>query len=89
MTDSTAPAAAAAAKPTGLKAKASDVGLKVYLKAPPPAQNAMLQGFTKAQPVVAKVSPHASKILGGGLAVLLLRKLRHRGRQASPTATVS
>ena len=86
MTDSTAPAdttataTATAAKPTGLKAMASDVGLKVYLKAPPPAQNAMLQGFTRAQPVVAKVSPHTKKILGGGLAVLVLRKLRHRGR---------
>ena len=67
-------------KPSGLKAKASDVGLKVYLKAPPPAQDAMLKGFTKAQPVVAKLSPHAKKILGGGAAVVLLRKLRHRGK---------
>ena len=80
MTNSTAPADAAPAKPTGLKAMASDVGLKVYLKAPPPAQNAMLQGFTKAQPVVAKVSPHAKQIVGAGLGLLLLRKLRRRGR---------
>lgn len=78
MTNSTAPVDTTAAKPTGLKAKASDVGLKVYLKAPPPAQNAMLQGFTKAQPVVTKVSPHAKKILGGGLGVLFLRKLHRR-----------
>jgi hypothetical protein len=81
MTNSTAPAdatATAPAKPTGLKAKAGDVGLKVYLKAPPPAQNAMLKGFTKAQPVVAKVSPHGKKIIGGTVGFLLLRKLRHR-----------
>jgi hypothetical protein len=80
MTDSTASAEAVAAKPTGLKAKASDVGLKVYLKAPPPAQNAMLQGFLKAQPVVAKVSPHAKKIVGGGVGLLVVRRLRNRGR---------
>jgi len=80
MTDNTAPADTTAAQPTGLKAKAGEVGLKVYLKAPPKAQNAMLQGFTKAQPVVAKVSPHTKKILGGGLAVLVLRKLRRRKR---------
>jgi hypothetical protein len=79
MTNSTAPSDAVAT-PTGLKAKASDIGLKVYLKAPPPAQNAMLQGFMKAQPVVAKVSPHRKKILGGAVGVLLLRKLRRRGR---------
>lgn len=78
MTDSTAPADTTAAKPTGLKAKAGDVGLKIYLKAPPPAQNAMLQGYMKAQPVVAKVSPHTKKILGGGLALLVLRKARRR-----------
>jgi len=91
MTDSTTPAdaAAAAAKPTGLKAKANDVGLKIYLKAPPPAQNAMLQGFMKAQPVVAKVSPHTKKILGGSLGLLLVRRFRRRGRKASPTATMS
>ena len=44
------------------------------------AQNATLQGFTKAQPVVAKVSPHAKKLVAGGLGLLLLRKLRRRGR---------
>jgi len=76
MTDTTA----APEKPSGLKAKAGEVGLKVYMKAPPPAQNAMIQGYTKAQPVVAKVSPHAKKLLGGGLAVLFLRKLKHRKR---------
>lgn len=80
MTNSTAPVDIAPAKPTGLKAKAGDVGLKVYLKAPPPAQDAMLKGYTKTQPVVAKVSPHAKKILAGGLGLVLLRKLRHRNR---------
>ena len=83
MTDTSAPVELPAAKPTGLKAKAGEVGLKVYLKAPPPAQNAMLQGYTKAQPVVAKVSPHAKKIVGGGLAVLVLRRLKHRGRRSA------
>lgn len=66
------------AKHTGLKAKAGEVGLKAYMKAPPRLQNAMLQGYTKAQPVVAKVSPHTKKVLGGGLAILVLRKLRKR-----------
>ncbi len=79
MTDSTPPADAAA-KPTGLKAMTSDVALKAYLKAPPRAQNAMLQGYTKAQPIVAKVAPHAKQLLGGGLGVLVLRRLRRRGR---------
>lgn len=82
MTDTTAPVEAPVAKPSGLKAKAGEVGLKVYLKAPPPAQNAMLKGYTKAQPVVAKVSPHAKKIVGGGIAVLVLRRLKHRGRRS-------
>ena len=79
MTDSTAPVDIAPA-PSGLKAKAADVGLKAYLKAPPPVQNAMLTGYTKAQPVVAKVSPHAKKIVGGSLVLLTVRKLRHRGK---------
>lgn len=76
MTSSTTPAA----KPTGLKAKANEVGMKAYLKAPPPAQNALLQGFLKAQPVLAKVSPHAKKLLGGGVAVVAIRKVRRRNR---------
>lgn len=74
MTDSTAPA------PTGLQAKANELGLKLYLKSPPPVQNAMLQGFTKAQPVIAKVTPHAKQILGGGVGVVVLRRLRNRGK---------
>jgi hypothetical protein len=78
VTDSTAPEAVPAAPPTGLKAKAADVGLKVYLKAPPKAQNAMLQGFVKAQPVVAKVSPHTKKLVGGTLGLLALRRVRNR-----------
>jgi hypothetical protein len=66
------------AKPTGLKAKANEVGMKAYMMAPPPAQEALLQGFTKAQPVIAKVSPHAKKIAVGGVGLLLVRKVRHR-----------
>jgi hypothetical protein len=76
MTDSTAPAAA----PTGLKAKAGDLGLRLYLKSPPPAQNAMLQGFLKAQPVIAKVAPHAKKIAGGGLGLVVLRTVTSRAK---------
>lgn len=76
MTDGTPPAPA----PTGLKAQANDLGLKLYLKSPPPAQNAMLKGFLKAQPVIAKVKPHAKKIAGGAVGIVLLRKLKNRGR---------
>jgi hypothetical protein len=78
MTDSTAPAAA----PTGLKAKANDLGLQLYLKSPPPAQNAMLQAFLKAQPVITKVAPHAKKIAGAGLGLVVLRRITTRRRQA-------
>ena len=74
MTDSTTPAPA----PTGLRAKANELGLKLYLTSPPPVQNALLQGFVKAQPVVAKVSPHAKQILGGGVGVVVLRRLKNR-----------
>lgn len=77
MTDTAAPVATA---PSGLKAKAADLGLKAYLKAPPPVQNAMLTGYTKAQPVVAKVAPHTKKLLGGGLALVAVRRLRRRGK---------
>ena len=76
MTDSTN---ATPPQPTGLKAKAGELGLKVYLKAPPKAQNAMLQGFVKAQPVVKKVAPHTKKIAAAGVGILAVRKIRHRG----------
>ena len=66
--------------PTGLKKKAGDAGLKLYLAAPPMAQTAMLNGFMKAQPVVAKAKPHASKLLAGTGAALVLRRLKSRGR---------
>ncbi len=74
MTDGTAPAG------SGLQAKANDLGLKLYLKSPPPVQNAMLQGFEKAQPVIAKVTPHAKQILSGGLGLEVLRRLKNRGK---------
>lgn len=63
---------------TGLKAKANELGMQAYLKAPKPAQDAMLKGFLAAQPVVAKVQPHAKKLVGGGLGLLALRRLRRR-----------
>jgi hypothetical protein len=78
MTDSTTPTPTPTPAPTGLKAKANELGLKLYLKSPPPVQNAMLQGFLKTQPVIAKVTPHAKQIVGGGLSVVVLRKVRNR-----------
>lgn len=71
----TAPAAPA---PTGLKKKAGDVGLKLYLASPPKAQTAMLNGFMKAQPVLAKAAPYKTKILAGTGAALVLRRLKRR-----------
>jgi hypothetical protein len=68
----------APAQQTGLKAKANEVGMNLFLKAPPKAQNAILQGYTKAQPVVAKVAPHTKQLLGGAAALLALRKVRQR-----------
>jgi hypothetical protein len=63
---------------TGLKAKANEVGTALYLKAPPKAQTAILNGVVKAQPVVVKVKPHVTKVLGAGAGVLALRKVLHR-----------
>jgi hypothetical protein len=66
--------------PTGLKAKANEVGTALYLKAPPKAQTAILNGVVKAQPVVAKVKPHLTKVLGIGAGLLALRKVITRRR---------
>ncbi|MFN2537337.1 MAG: hypothetical protein ABR549_04190 [Mycobacteriales bacterium] len=63
---------------TGLKAKANEVGMGLYLKAPPKAQTAILNGVLKAQPVVAKVKPHVTKALVAGAGVLALRKVVRR-----------
>jgi hypothetical protein len=65
---------------TGLKAKANELGMKAYLAAPPKAQTAMLNGFMRAQPVVAKVKPHSTKLIGGLVGLVALRKVRHRGK---------
>jgi hypothetical protein len=72
------PAPEAPAQPGGLKAKVGEVGLKVYMKAPPKAQNAMLNGFMKAQPVAAKAKRYAKPALIGTGAVLVLRRARRR-----------
>ena len=69
---------AAPAPPTGIKAKANEVGLALFMKAPPKTQNAILQGYTKAQPVVEKAKPFAKPVLAGAGALLALRKVRHR-----------
>jgi hypothetical protein len=66
--------------PSGLKAKVNEVGLSLYMKAPPKAQTAILNGFVKAQPVIAKVQPHTKRIITGGLALQVLRKVRSRKR---------
>ena len=60
----------------GLKAKANEVGMKAYLAAPPKAQTALLNGYLKAAPVVAKVRPHTKKVLGAALGLVVVRKLR-------------
>jgi len=61
---------------SGLKAKATEIGTKAFMAAPPPAQNAILNGIGKAQPVVSKVQPYAKQIVGGVLGIALLKKLR-------------
>ncbi|MCW2545336.1 MAG: hypothetical protein JWM40_2888 [Frankiales bacterium] len=66
--------------PTGLKAKVNEVGTALYLKAPPKAQTAILNGVVKAQPVVGRVKPHVKKVLGVGVGILALRKLITRKR---------
>lgn len=73
MTETAAPPA------TGLKAKANELCMKAYLAAPPKAQTALLNGFLKAQPLVAKVKPHSTKLLGGAVGLVALRKVR-RGK---------
>lgn len=72
-----APMTADATPPqTGLKAKATEVGTALYLKAPPKAQTAILNGVVKAQPIVDKVKPHATKLLGAAAGLLALRRVR-------------
>lgn len=62
--------------PSGLKAKATELGTKAFMAAPPPAQNAILNGIGKAQPVVTKVQPYAKQIVGGVLGLAVLKRLR-------------
>ncbi len=62
--------------PTGVKAKATELGTKAFLAAPPPAQNAILNGIGKAQPVVAKIKPYGKQIAGGVLGLALIKRLR-------------
>lgn len=62
-----------------IRTKATEIGTALYLKAPPKAQTAILTGIGKAEPVVAAVKPHATKLLGAGAGLLALRRFRHRG----------
>jgi hypothetical protein len=66
--------------PTGLKAQAMQVALKGFMKLPPPAQQGVMKGAMKVGPVIAKAGPYKNKILAGTGAVVVLRKLRRRGR---------
>ncbi len=66
--------------PSGISAKLTEVGTAAFMKAPQPAQNALLVGIGKAQPVVAKVQPYAKQALAGGLGLLAVLKLRGRGK---------
>ena len=59
-----------------VQAKANELGTKAFMAAPPQAQNAILNGIGKAQPVVARVQPYAKQILGGVVGLALLRKIR-------------
>jgi gamma-glutamyl:cysteine ligase YbdK (ATP-grasp superfamily) len=65
--------------PTGLKAKAQQVGLKAYLKMPPPAQQKTIAVMMKVMPVVQKVKPHAKKLAVAGVGLLAVRKVKRRG----------
>ena len=62
--------------PSGLRAKATELGTKAFMAAPPPAQNAILNGIGKAQPVVTKVQPYTKQIVGGVLGLAVLKRLR-------------
>lgn len=74
----TAAAAAPAPAPTGLKATANDLVMKAYLKAPPKAQTAMLNGFVKAQPAVSRAKRFAKPAAVSAAALLVLRTARRR-----------
>jgi hypothetical protein len=65
--------------PTGLKKKAMEVGLKLYLKLPPPAQQKTITVMMKVVPPVQRVAPHAKKIIAGTVAVAVVRTVRRRG----------
>lgn len=67
--------------PTGIdaiKAKALQLGIKAYMAAPEPVQKATITVVTKTQPVIAKVHPHARKVVASSAALLALRKLARR-----------
>lgn len=66
--------------PSGISAKLTEVGTAAFMRAPQPAQNALLVGIGKAQPLVTKVQPYAKQALAGGLGLLALLKLRGRGK---------
>lgn len=76
--DSTPTPPAATGLQASVKAKATEVGTALYLKAPPKAQTAILNGVGAVQPVVNAVKPHATKLVGAGAGLLALRRFRRR-----------
>ncbi|HVU71488.1 MAG TPA: hypothetical protein VHE83_00870 [Mycobacteriales bacterium] len=66
--------------PTGIKAQAMQVALKGFMKLPPPAQQGVMKGAMTVGPVIAKAAPHMKKVLAGTGALVVLRKVRHRGK---------
>ena len=74
--DSATPAPA----PTGIKAQAMQVALKGFMKLPPPAQQGLMKGVMAVAPVITKAVEHKNKVLAGTGALVVLRKVRHRGK---------
>ena len=66
--------------PTGIKAQAMQVALKGFMKLPPPAQQGVMKGAMAIGPVIAKVGPYKNKVLAGTGALVVLKKVRSRGR---------
>ena len=66
--------------PTGLKAQALQVALKGFMKLPPPAQQGVMKGAMKVGPVIAKVAPYRNQVLAATGTLVVLRKVRNRGR---------
>lgn len=76
--DTTPTTPAASGLQATVMAKATEAGTALYLKAPPRAQTAILNGVVAVQPVVNALKPHATQLLGAGAGLLALRRFRGR-----------